>query len=133
MIPENELKVLTPYPVFQGPGLGVPVQPPAPVPQAASTQAPGAIRSGGQAETEGLAPNKKNSVFDSILFALLGTPEQLLTDQEIREKEGSRSEAGALAKSGAENPGEAFMGIPSGGGTSFSSMLGSLMKMGIGI
>jgi len=78
---------------------------------------------------DNLAPNKKVGVLDSILFALLGTPEQLLSDSEVKQAEGKRAEAGALSKTAAENPGEAHMGIPSGGSTSFTDMLSMLMRV----
>ena len=83
----------------------------------------------GSTDSANLAPNKKTGLLDSVIFALLGTPEALLTDQEISKKKGKRSEAGALSKSAAENPGEAYMGIPSGGGSSLSTILSTIARI----
>lgn len=66
------------------------------------------------------------SMLDKVLFGIFGTPDSKLevSDPEaLRERKSRRRDAGALSKNAAEDPGEAFMGIPSVGGNGLGESL----------
>lgn len=73
---------------------------------------------------------KPMGLLDSVLFALTGTPDQLLTDEDMKKRKQRRNEATQMSAAAAENPGEQFMGIPTAGGGSNSSGIGDLIKLG---
>lgn len=68
----------------------------------------------------------RRSVLDSVIHTLFGKPSGEKTDQENAKDAGKRGEAGKLAAGAATNPGESFMGIPSGGSGEFG---GGIMKV----
>lgn len=114
-----DFKTITPYPVFNPQSVTPPPPPPpaaAPAPLASPTQAP--------TQSQGLAPS---SLLDKVIFTIFGTPDSMLPPDKQAQKKQKRGNAGSLAASAATDPGEAFMGIPSGGGNSLD--LGSIIKL----
>lgn len=73
-------------------------------------------------------PAGRVGLLDSIIFALTGTPEQLLTDKQIAEKRSKRQRESAMAVDAYNNPGESFMGPPVAGGKSLIGGLGDIAK-----
>lgn len=67
-------------------------------------------------------------ILGSILYALTGPPDSKLTAEEQSKKKGKQKNAGDLAAGAAENPGEQFMGIPSGGGGGLEG-IGKILKL----
>jgi hypothetical protein len=82
------------------------------------------------ATEEKLNMGKKPMGFlDHVMFALTGTPDQLLTPEDARARSGRKKEASQMATSAAENPGEQYMGIPTAGGS--GADMGDLIKLGM--
>ncbi len=73
-----------------------------------------------------LAPS---SFLDKVIHTVFGTPDSKLSPEEQGEKSKKRKEAGAMATSAAENPGEGHMGIPSAGGGSLGESLGKIIGL----
>jgi hypothetical protein len=70
---------------------------------------------------------ESSSLLEKAMFTLFGTPDSMMTAEEESTAHGKRDNAAALAKSSAENPGAAHMGIPSAsGGSSLGEMLSFL-------
>lgn len=66
--------------------------------------------------------NTKNASFDQdwsfgeqLLYGLLGTPDAMLTPEDLRARESRRAAAGQIAKNAYSNPGGQFMSPPAGG------------------
>jgi hypothetical protein len=82
------------------------------------------------ATTEKLNQGRKPMGFlDSVMFALSGTPDQLLTPEDAQDRGKRRKEAGGMAKGAHENPGEEFMGAPNLGGSGVD--LGEMIRLGM--
>lgn len=82
------------------------------------------------ATTERLNMDRKPMSFlDSVMFALTGTPDQLLTPEDMKARAGRRKDATQMSAAAAENPGEQFMGIPSAGGSGVG--LDDMIKLGM--
>jgi hypothetical protein len=80
--------------------------------------------------TERLNDGRKPMGFlDSVMFALTGTPDQLLTPEDMKARAGRRKDATQMSAAAAENPGEQFMGIPSAGGS--GAGIDDLIKLGV--
>ncbi len=55
-------------------------------------------------------------LLDSLIFGLMGTPDQLLPPQQMQERQGKRAEAGGMARQASLSPGDEFMWAPNVGG-----------------
>jgi hypothetical protein len=72
------------------------------------------------------ARTPNTSLLDKVLFGIFGTPDSKLEGsdpQALRERQGRRRDASQLSKNAAEDPGEAFMGIPTTGGKGLGESL----------
>lgn len=67
------------------------------------------------------------SLLDRIAFFVNGTPDELLTPQELSRRQQKRANASSLAKSAHENPGASFMSAPTVGGSGFG--LSDIVKL----
>lgn len=82
----------------------------------------------------------KPSVLDSVIYALTGTPDALLTPEDSKARAGRRAEAGRDAAQAANQGGDVadkFMGAPGTGGSGFGlgdivSFASKLFGKGIG-
>lgn len=70
------------------------------------------------ATTEQLNMNRpKMGFLDHVIYGLVGAPDQMLTPDDLNQRQQRRAEAGAMAKGAGENPGESFMSAPNPGGS----------------
>lgn len=74
----------------------------------------------------------RTSILDSVIHTLFGGPESEKSPEESKKDAGKRGEAGALAQGAANNPGAAFMGIPSGGSSEFGGGIQKILQTVIG-
>jgi hypothetical protein len=64
--------------------------------------------------------SKKPGLLDSVIFALMGTPDAALAPEDAKARGGRRAEAGQMAANAANGDlGDSFMKAPSTGGSGF--------------
>lgn len=83
-------------------------------------------------------PIGHTSLLDSVIYGLLGPPQNMLTPEQNAEASAKRKNAGNMAKEVASNPDSAaaaYMGPQSGGGESLAHTIGTIGKIltGFGI
>lgn len=96
---------------------------------ATSTSTANAMDTGTTNQTKGLPPS---SLLDKVIHTVFGTPDSMLSPEDQQKKAQNKKKAGDLAQSAATNPGQAHMGIPSGGGGDLGdalSFIGKLMSV----
>lgn len=64
-------------------------------------------------------PLPRLNLLDHVVFALTGTPDALLTPEDMRDRTQRRRQANSMAVSASQDPGEGYMWAPQTGGSGF--------------